>query len=307
MIGVVRDMDGSSFCFKASFRLAHPLRPVRFFGSAPALDQPEPSKADPKLPPLRNNLDMASYSAAGIASHAGTVGAPDRSDKPANDCATRQAPLRLLFRVAESNRLLVLLNAGDVEKAELERRHAAPDLTSLLAAVAQHRDRAAFATLFQFYSPRLKGYLVGRGATATTAEEIVQDVMLTLWHKSQQFDVTRGSASAWIFTLARNAFIDCVRREHRPVVDPADPLLRAQANGDTPDQLVLDAESLRELAAAMDALPAEQLHVVHCSYFRGQSLAEISVADRLPIGTVKTRARLALSRLRALVTKRRET
>jgi RNA polymerase sigma-70 factor (ECF subfamily) len=151
----------------------------------------------------------------------------------------------------------------------------------------------------------LKGHLLARGADSDTAEEIVQEVMLTVWRKAQQFDATRGSPSAWIFTLTRNAFIDRVRREYRPEVDPSDPVL--DANDPGADRLVADAESQRELAAAVESLPPEQQHVVKRSYFHGQSLAEISAADRLPLGTVKTRARLALSRLRALVTQPRET
>ncbi len=179
------------------------------------------------------------------------------------------------------------------------------DAVELLAAVAHGRDRVAFAALFRFYGPRLKSHLLARGADSGAAEETVQDVMLTVWQKAEQFDATRGSASTWIYTLARNAFIDRVRREHRPEVDPTDPLLEATAPG--ADRLVLDAESQRQLAAAVEALPAEQQHVVKRSYFHGQSLSQISAADGLPLGTVKTRARLALSRLRALVTHRRET
>jgi RNA polymerase sigma factor (sigma-70 family) len=179
------------------------------------------------------------------------------------------------------------------------------DAGDLLTAVARQRDRTAFASLFRLYGPRLKGHLLGRGADSGTAEEIVQDVMLTVWQKAEQFDARRGSASTWLYTLARNAFIDRVRREHRPCVDPHDPILDALHPG--ADCLVIDAESQRELATAVEALPAEQQHVVKLTYFHGRSLSQISVADGLPLGTVKTRARLALSRLRALVTHRRET
>ncbi len=181
---------------------------------------------------------------------------------------------------------------------------AADDAGELLAAIAHRGDRTAFTTLFRFYGPRLKSHLQARGTDAGTAEEIVQEVMLTVWRKAQLFDATRGSASAWIFTLARNAFIDRVRRESRPEVDPTDPIL--DAADPRADLLMTDAESQRELAAAVDALPPEQQCVVRRSYFHGQSLSEISVAEGLPLGTVKTRARLALSRLRALVTHRSE-
>lgn len=159
--------------------------------------------------------------------------------------------------------------------------------------------------LFRFYGPRLKSHLLGRGADSGTAEEIVQEVMLTVWRKADQFDAARGSASAWIYALVRNAFIDRVRRESRPAVDPTDPTLDATDPG--ADRLMLDAESQRELAAAVEALPAEQQYVVRHSFYYGQSLSQISAASGLPLGTVKTRARLALSHLRAFVTHRRET
>jgi RNA polymerase sigma-70 factor (ECF subfamily) len=161
--------------------------------------------------------------------------------------------------------------------------------------------------MFEFYSPKLNGYLLARGAPASTAEEIVQEVMLLVWRKADQFDASRGSASAWIFTLARNAFIDRVRRENRPMVDPADPLLTGADESPGADALVLGAEVQRQLSNAVRELPPEQRQVVHRSYFEGQSLAQISAADGLPVGTVKTRARLALSRLRALMVRGRET
>lgn len=220
--------------------------------------------------------------------------------------AHRQSWLPLLYGHPASRRLSPVLASRESSAAGIAAGEAARDANILIAAVARQQDRAAFARLFEFYCPRLTSHLLARGAAPATAEEIVQDVMLTVWRKADQFDATRGSAGAWIFTLARNAFIDRVRREHRPAVDPSDPLLCGAGLPDA-DQSIMDAESQRELAAAVEALPAEQRHVVHCSYFQGQSLAQISAREGLPLGTVKTRARLALERLRAMVTQRRTT
>lgn len=217
--------------------------------------------------------------------------------------ALRAPPL--LSQVPRSHKLPTLLKALGRGTADGGPENTVREAAGLLAAIAHRQDRAAFAGLFLSYGPRLKGYLIARGADGATAEEIVQDVMLTVWRKADQFDPARGSASTWIFTLARNAFIDRVRRENRPEVDPTDPLVETSAPA--VDSQVLDAETERELAAAVDALPAEQRHVVNRSYFHGQSLSQISAAEGLPLGTVKTRARLALSHLRALVTPRRET
>jgi len=210
---------------------------------------------------------------------------------------TPRSPLCLLSLLPQWPTLPVALTSSPSAPAG--------DADPLLIAIAHARDRGAFADLFRLYGPRLKSHLMGRGADAGTAEEIVQDVMLAVWRKAEQFDPARGSASAWIYTLARNAFVDRVRRDYRPQMDPADPLVEATEPG--VDRLLVDAESQRDLAAAVDALPIEQQQIVRQSFFHGQSLAEISVAAGLPLGTVKTRARLALSHLRTLVTRRRDS
>ena len=218
---------------------------------------------------------------------------------------TRTHHLSLLSPLPRSTRLAPLLESPGQGTVGGHLEEFARDADKLLAAVAHFRDRIAFAKLFRFYGPRLKSHLLGRGADSGTAEEIVQDVMLTVWRKAEQFDAVRGSASTWIYALARNAFIDRVRREHRPEVDLSDPILETTNPG--ADRLVLDAEIQHELTVAVESLPAEQKYIVKRSYFQGQSLAEISAAQGLPLGTVKTRARLALSHLRGLVLSRRES
>ena len=174
----------------------------------------------------------------------------------------------------------------------------------LLARIASQRDTQAFAALFASYAPRLKGLLLARGAEPAVAEEIIQDVMLSVWSKSDRFDADRGAASTWLFALTRNAFVDRIRRQRRPEVDPADPLL--EGNAPAADRLLLAAESQRELAAAVARLPPDQQDVVRRSYFHGQSMSQIAAEAGLPLGTVKTRARLALEHLRALVGRGRE-
>lgn len=245
-------------------------------------------KASAVSEPMATSLARRETISSGQSAFAGAGASPRPRSSPLSDSR-------------RSTTLVSLLRSAPQETVEA----AAGDAGELLAAIAHRGDRSAFTRLFRFYGPRLKSHLLARGADPGAAEEIVQEVMLTVWRKSQQFDATRGSASAWIFTLARNAFIDRIRREHRPEVEPTDPILDATNPG--ADRLVTDVESQRELAAALEALPAEQRHVVNRSYFHGQSLAQISAADGVPLGTVKTRARLALTRLRALVTQRRET
>jgi RNA polymerase sigma-70 factor (ECF subfamily) len=169
---------------------------------------------------------------------------------------------------------------------------------ALLEAVGRDRDRLAFAQLFREYGPRLKGFLARR-VDPGTADEMVQEVMLALWRKAHQFDADRGNASTWIFTIARNALFSHLRQAMRPEVDPTDPECVRQSR--LPDEQL---DSLREQAAvsaAMHSLPVEQLQVIRGAYLQGQSLSEVASAHQLPLGTVKTRARLALERLRRML------
>lgn len=170
-----------------------------------------------------------------------------------------------------------------------------PSLSRLLEAVASERDRDAFARLFSYYAPRIKGMMRKRGADDATAEEIAQEAMLRVWHRASEFRRARGGASAWVFTIARNLYVDRVRKQR--VFD-----LEAEVtDGDLPtDERYASRAEERRVLAALEALPPEQAEVVRASFWRGQSLSAIATEKRLPLGTVKTRARLGLARLREM-------
>jgi RNA polymerase sigma-70 factor (ECF subfamily) len=167
-----------------------------------------------------------------------------------------------------------------------------------IAAVAGSADREAFAELFRYYAPRVKAYLVRQGSDAARAEDLMQDVMATVWRKAGQFDPSRASASAWIFAIARNLRIDVFRRERRPELDPDDPLLVPEAEA-PPDAAMLNDEAARRLREALTALPEAEQGVLRMAYFEDKSHARISAELRIPLGTVKSRVRLAFARLRA--------
>lgn len=170
---------------------------------------------------------------------------------------------------------------------------------ALLEAVARDRDRRAFAQLFQLYGPRIKGYLGKRGADPATADEMVQEVMLAVWRKAHLFNGEKGNASTWIFTISRNTLFSHLRHAARPEVEAVDPL-RVPAEPLPDEQLA----ALREQAAvtmALRALPREQVEVIRRAYFQGQTLTEVAEGQKVPLGTVKTRVRLALERLRRLI------
>ncbi|MDC0135845.1 sigma-70 family RNA polymerase sigma factor [Sulfitobacter sp.] len=173
------------------------------------------------------------------------------------------------------------------------------DKTSLwvdeMLRVRDSRDRAAFASLFAHFAPRIKGFLMKSGTDATTAEECAQDVMTTLWRKADQFDPTRASASTWIFAIARNRRIDMLRRDRRP--EPEELTWGPEPEPEQSAVLEMQQESAR-LVEAIAALPENQRKLIEQAYFGELTQAEISQITGLPLGTIKSRFRLALDRLR---------
>lgn len=158
-------------------------------------------------------------------------------------------------------------------------------------------DRAAFAALFGHFAPRLKAYLMRLGMTAQAAEDLAQEAMLTLWRKAALFDPAKASAATWLFTIARNLRIDAIRRERRPDFDPADPgLLPPEPPG--ADDGVEMAQSEAVVRAALTNLSPAQARIVELSFFADKPHSQIAAELRIPLGTVKSRLRLALARLR---------
>jgi RNA polymerase sigma-70 factor (ECF subfamily) len=168
---------------------------------------------------------------------------------------------------------------------------------SWIVAIATNRDREAFARLFDHYAPRLKAFLMRRGATAEIAEDLVQDVLLNVWRRAAQFDPARANASAWIFAMARNVRIDLVRRERR-----AEAFVKSEAlfqdDADWPEDAAVVSEREKLVRDAMTGLSTEQIEVVRLSFFEGFPHSEIAERLGIPLGTVKSRLRLAFARLR---------
>lgn len=175
------------------------------------------------------------------------------------------------------------------------------ELTRLLDAVAQAQDRNAFARLFAYFAPRVKSFLIRSGLADAVAEEVTQEVMIAVWRKASYFDPGRAGASTWVFTIARNRRIDWLRRarsrttDHVP--DPGDEA-DTQPSG---EDIALMADRERAVGKALATLPDEQATVVRLSFFSEKPHAEIARELGIPLGTVKSRVRLALNRLRALL------
>lgn len=167
---------------------------------------------------------------------------------------------------------------------------------TLLTAIAEHKDHVAFSQLFDRFAPRIEAYLRRLGAEAALAEDLTQEVMLVLWQRASLYDPTRATVSTWIHRIARNRFMDSVRR--RPGKVEADVgLLGVPAEDDTERSFYL-TQLERYLRHAMASLPREQHQLIEQGYFRDKSQTELASEFDLPLGTVKSRQRLALGRLR---------
>lgn len=171
---------------------------------------------------------------------------------------------------------------------------------ALVEAIASRADKAAFAALFRYFAPKIKGYLIKIGTDRGQAEELTQEVMLTVWRKAATFDRRQASASTWLFTIARNRRIDAVRKEKRPELDPSDPMLVPDAPEAADDRLdALDREA--RITRALKTLPKDQADLVHEAFYLAKSHSQIAEETKIPLGTVKSRLRLAFGRLRKAI------
>ena len=170
-------------------------------------------------------------------------------------------------------------------------------MADLLQRVAANGDVEAFRVLFETYAPRVKSYMLRQGADAATAEELAQETLLAVWRKAGLYSDEKGSATTWIFTIARNLRIDRLRKEvvwqplpenndERPSEDPA------------PDEELSERERAERVRAMLAELPQEQSEVVNLAFLEGLSHSEIAQRLDLPLGTVKSRMRLAYQKIR---------
>lgn len=157
------------------------------------------------------------------------------------------------------------------------------------------RDKAAFSELFDYFGPRLKGFVMRSGMSAAQAEEVVQDVMLTVWRKADLFDPHRAQVSAWIYQIARNRQIDVIRKEKRPIPEELreDPEVEPDAS-----QILAVEQEAGKLKDALARLTENQRVILEKAYLGELTHQEISAQTGLPLGTIKSRIRLGLERLR---------
>lgn len=182
------------------------------------------------------------------------------------------------------------------------------EINAWMRAVSEAADRPAFAALFRHFAPRIKGFLVRGGTDEALAEELVQETMVALWRRAGSFDPARAQASTWLYTIARNLRIDHHRRsaggagaapeDWDPEQQPADAHLG-------PDELLHAAQRERNLQQALALLPPEQAQVLRLSFFDEQPHTRIAEDLGIPLGTVKSRIRLAVTQLRRILERTR--
>ena len=168
-----------------------------------------------------------------------------------------------------------------------------------LERIRDNKDQKAFVDLFQHFAPRVKAFVMRGGTDAALADETAQEVMATVWQKAHLFDPARASVATWIFTIARYRKIDAIRKQRRP--EPEDLTWGPEAEPDQDDVITLQQESAK-LADAIKTLPDKQRVLIEQAYFGDLSHSEIAEQTGLPLGTIKSRIRLALERVRHSMT-----
>ncbi len=176
-------------------------------------------------------------------------------------------------------------------------------LNACLIAIGKSRDKEAFIKLFEHYAPRIKSYFIKGGTNFELADELVQETMLAIWNKAHTFDPAQANAGTWIFTIARNKRIDNLRKYSRPLPDPNDPAF-VQSSENRPEDVLELSQNSDVLSGALSELPEEQSELLLKSFYEDKSHQDIADETGLPLGTVKSRIRLALNRLRKSIMNR---
>ena len=183
-----------------------------------------------------------------------------------------------------------------------ERPDIVVDWAGLIAEIALRGDREAYRRLFEFFAPRIKGYLIRTGSGEAEAEEIAQDAMIALWRKADMFDPTTSGAVAWIFTIARNLRIDAVRRGRRAERMLQDIEAEYQPEpAESTESAFSRSQEAGHVELALQRLPVQQSEIIRLSFLEERPHSEIAALLGIPLGTVKSRVRLAMNRLRELL------
>jgi RNA polymerase sigma-70 factor (ECF subfamily) len=180
------------------------------------------------------------------------------------------------------------------------------DMAELVARVSDQRDRQAFIKLYQHFAPRVKSFLMGKGLSEQPAEDVLQEAMLAVWQKAGSYKPDKAAVSTWIFTIARNKYIDLLRRDERRKESSIDsfgtssegPEFQLVDDAPIADEQVMQEQRNEVVRAALSRLPHDQQGVIAMSFIQGLAHGEIANILGLPLGTVKSRIRLGFKRMR---------
>ena len=183
----------------------------------------------------------------------------------------------------------------DEEKQRLEAL-----FRSLITRVAQNRDRQAFAQLFDHFAPRLKSFMMRKNTSAELAEDLVQEAMIAVWTKAAMYEPSKGSVTTWVFTIARNLRIDRIRRDvHMPTTELGD--YEEPSEAPEGEELLGRKQEDGLVARALQSIPEEQRQILVLSFVEEIPQSEIATRLSIPLGTVKSRMRLAYGHLRRIL------
>jgi RNA polymerase sigma-70 factor, ECF subfamily len=203
-----------------------------------------------------------------------------------------------LTSFAEGGRSRIGTTMVALEELPGDARSIAASLADRIAGIAASKDEASFEVVFRYFAPRLKSYFMRLGADPSAAEDITQEAMVQVWRNASQFDPSKASASTWIFTIARNLSIDTFRRTRRPSFDPSDPAFVPDGEM-LPDLQLERAEAEQRVRLVMSSLSSNESSVLMLSFYENFSHGEIAEQLGIPLGTVKSRIRLAFAKVRS--------
>jgi RNA polymerase sigma-70 factor, ECF subfamily len=192
------------------------------------------------------------------------------------------------------------------ERCSSARMMPANEAADLVEAIATRRDRAAFAALFRHFAPRIKAFIMRGGADAEAAQEVAQEALIMVWQKAASFDRSRASVATWLYTIARNKRIDLLRRGARPAIEPEDWLTVFAPEDNVPDKSIAIEQANERVKKLLRELPPDQLLVIQKAFFEDKTHSDIALELKQPLGTIKSRIRLGLLRLRDALEKDEE-
>ena len=188
----------------------------------------------------------------------------------------------------------------DSTTAYRPRRAASWDwMPDLLTRIAADRSERAFRRLFEEFGPQIRHYMMRQGADAATADELMQETLLAVWRKAGLYTPAKGTPATWMFSIARNLRIDRLRKETCWQELSEEVVEATPSEEAAPDEAVSEGQRKARVQAVLACLPADQREVVTLAFIDGLSQSEIAARLTLPLGTVKSRLRLAYQKVRA--------